>query len=326
MYLSIREEDADDIGDTQIHIRGLVGNLGAKAPRGVLQVALYDPPPQMPERESGRRQLADWMASPRNPLPARVLANRVWHWVYGAGLVRTTDNFGTTGESPSHPELLDRMATDLVAGDWSLKSLIRQLVTLRAYRLSDEAAPETVAADPENRLLGRANRRRLDAECLVDTMLWVSGELELTAGGPTLKPALTADYGYQHDSRRRAVYWPVLRNVLPEVFEVFDFADPSLVTGRRSASTVAPQALFLRNHPFVLEQSRQAARRMLADDSAADDSERLGRVYERALGRGPTSREREATLEFLRGSGADRETAWAQVFQVLIASVDFRYQ
>ncbi len=209
---------------------------------------------------------------------------------------------------------------------WDVKRLIRRIVTSNTYRQSSVVTPELNAKDPENRLLGRAHRRRLDAECLVDTMLWVSGELDLTAGGPTLKPALAVDYGYQHDSRRRAVYWPVLRNVLPEVFEVFDFADPSLVTGRRSASTVAPQALFLRNHPFVLEQSRQAARRMLADDSAADDSERLGRVYERALGRGPTSREREATREFLRGSGADRETAWAQVFQVLIASVDFRYQ
>ncbi|MFO0867991.1 MAG: DUF1553 domain-containing protein [Pirellulales bacterium] len=330
-YLSIREEDADEIGDTHVHIRGLVSNLGAQAPRGVLRVALYGDPPRMPERESGRRELAAWLASPQNPLPSRVLVNRVWHWLCGAGLVRTVDNFGTTGEPPSHPALLDDLTWRFVADGWSTKTLVRRIVSSRFYRLSSVAEPAVVAADPENRLLARAHRRRLDAECLLDTMLWVSGELDLTAGGTSFSPSLAADYGFQHQSRRRAVYWPVFRNVLPEPLEAFDFADPSLVTGRRSTSTVAPQALFLRNHPFVLDRSRAAARRLLREAPGETDEVRLDRACQLTLGRVASPAEREATRAFLASAGADpkagsdQEAAWAQVLQALMSSLDFRY-
>ncbi|MFO0904339.1 MAG: DUF1553 domain-containing protein [Pirellulales bacterium] len=325
-YISVREEDGDEIGDTQVHIRGLVSNLGPTVPRGVLQVALYDAPPVMPERESGRRELAQWLASPRNPLTARVYVNRVWHWLYGQGLVRTPDNFGTTGEAPSHPELLDRLTVDFLADDWSTKSLVRRLATLHAYRLDDRPLAAAATADPENRWLTHARRRRLDAESLVDSILSLSGELDRRAYGPTLKPDLAADYGYQHDSKRRALYWPVLRNVLPEVFEAFDFADPSLVTGKRTTSTVATQALLLNNHPFVLSQSRATARRLLADSTLQHDSERLERLYRDALGRTPTSGEREPILAFVAAGAARPEETWSQVVQVVVSSLDFRYQ
>ncbi len=327
-YVAIREETGDEVGDTYVHIRGLVANRGATVPRGVPQVALYEPFPAIAAGESGRRQLADWLASPRNPLAARVMVNRVWHWMFGAGLVRTTDNFGTTGEPPSHPELLDRMAFDLHSRDGSVKWLVRELALSQAYRLSEQGPSARV--DPENRSFARANRRRLDAESIADTLLWASGELDLTMGGPLLKPGLAADYGYQHDSRRRAVYWPVLRNVLPELFEAFDFADPSLSTGRRSTSTVAPQALFLRNHPFVLDRARETARRSLADKPELDDTDRVLDLFRFVMGRAPSSQEREASVRFVNETkavaGGAAEPAWALWVQALFGTIDFRYQ
>ncbi len=322
MVMTVVEEK--EIGDAQIHIRGSVHNLGEAAPRGFLQVASYGTLPAIPANESGRRQLGDWLARQDNPLPARVMANRVWHWLFGSGIVRTTDNFGTTGELPSHPELLDHLAVRFVEDGWSVKKLVRQIVRSRTYRLSATAPTALAGADPENRLFGRMNRRRLDAECLRDTMLLVSGRLQLDRGGPTYRPNLAADYGYRHtDSTRRSVYLPVFRNALPEIFEVFDFADPSVSTGRRNVSTVAPQALYLMNHPFVLDQAKAAAQRLLAEQSLDDDG-RITLAYRRALGREPSEAERRIALKFL-GETRDSQEAWAIFCQSLFASMDFRY-
>ncbi|HXG10340.1 MAG TPA: DUF1553 domain-containing protein [Gemmataceae bacterium] len=340
MVMTVFEEK--EIEDTHVHIRGSVHTLGEKVPRGFLQVATYGTPPAIPAGESGRRQLGEWIASPQNPLTARVIVNRAWHWLFGAGLVRTTDNFGTTGEPPSHPELLDYLAVRFMEEGWSIKKLVRGLVLSRAYRLSSTADRENLTADPENRLLGRMNRRRLEAECIRDAMLAVSGQLDLTPGGPTFPASLTSDFNYKPtDIRRRSVYVPVFRNALPDLFEVFDFADPSMVTGRRNVTTVTPQALFLLNHPFVLEQARHAADRLLAEREL-DDEGRITRAYRLALGRPPTEAERRIAREFLvasltlpsppaaggegrvRGAG-DARQAWAILVQALFASVDFRY-
>src|SRR5262249_3618910 len=152
---------------------------------------------------------------------ARVIVNRGWHWLFGAGLVRTTDTFGVTGEAPSHPELLDYLAVRFVDDGWSMKKLVRQIVLSHTYRLATASSSQALEADPENRLLWRMNRRRLEAECLRDTILSVSGRLKLDRGGPTFKPGLKADYGYQHTDIRRSVYAPVFRNALPELFEMF---------------------------------------------------------------------------------------------------------
>src|SRR5262249_57960434 len=138
-------------------------------------------------KESGRRELAAWLASPDNPLTARVMVNRIWHHLFGAGLVRTVDNFGTVGERPSHPELLDYLALRFVRDGWSVKKMIRLLVLSRAYQMSSVGRAGASAVDPENRLLSHMNRRRLDAECLRDAMLCVSGRLDRTAGGPTVQ-------------------------------------------------------------------------------------------------------------------------------------------
>jgi hypothetical protein len=282
----------------------------------------------IPKNQSGRAELASWIASKDNPLTARVMVNRAWHWLLGDGIVRTVDNFGTTGERPSNQELLDHLALRFQANPdrggmgWSVKKLVRAVVLSRTYRQSSSGDPKTVAADPENRLFGRANRRRLEAECIRDTVLAVSGQLDLTRGGPTFPANLASDYGYKTNSNRRSIYLPQFRNALPEMLEVFDAADPSTVTGKRNSGTVAPQALFMMNHPFVLEQSKLAATRLLAEKHTDNDA-RLTRAYRLALGREPTAGEREVAERFLKGK--NEKDAWTALFHALFASAEFRY-
>lgn len=265
------------------------------------------------------------------------MANRVWHWLFGSGLVRTVDNFGTTGETPSHPQLLDELALSLAEDGWSVKRLIRRIVTSRTYQASsivaDEYAEQVAAADPENRLYAHANRRRLDAECLRDAMLAASGELRVESNERTFPAKLTADYAFRHDGFERSVYVPVFRNAISDVLAAFDAADPSLVTGRRDASVVAPQALLMLNHPFVHERATAAADKLLAESEPAT-RERVERAYRIALGRSPTEAEAGVIVRFVEGElknddvAAERDhnrQVWRQVFATLFASVDFRY-
>ncbi len=312
------------IENERVHIRGNVQTLGETVPRGFLQVATYGQPELPGEKQSGRRELANWLAIRDNPLPARVMANRVWHWLFGAGLVRTTDNFGTTGEVPSHPELLDYLATRFVNEGWSVKKLVREIVLSRTYRQSSDASPEQLTADPENRLLSHMNRRRLDAECLRDAMLLVSGHLQTEAGGPSFDTTLSSDFGFSHKDARRSVYSPAFRNARLELIEVFDAADPSSVTGKRNVSTVAPQALFLMNHPFVLDESKQAAKRLLEVPNQSDEA-RVMTAYRRTLGRAPTTAELEIALRFIRERSSDPQSAFTALMQSLLATIDFRY-
>jgi uncharacterized protein DUF1553 len=206
--------------------------------------------------------------------------------------------------------------------EWSVKKLIRGIVLSSAYRQA--ALGKALDADPDNRLLSGANRRRLDAECIRDLLLGVSGQLKLDPpAGPTYPSSLSADYSYKAVSSHRSVYLPVFRNALPEIFEAFDFADASVTTGRRNVSTVAPQALYLMNNPFVHEQARVAAKRLLAEKHA-DDRARLARAWRLALGRGPQEGEAALALRHL-GSVKQAETAWASIFHALFASPEFRF-
>ena len=312
-------EELPEVEETRVHVRGSVHNLGEVVPRGFLRVATDGTAPRMPERQSGRRELADWLAGRDNPLTARVFANRAWHWLFGSGLVRTVDNFGTTGEPPSDPALLDYLAIRFMDDGWSVKRLVRRIVTSRACRRAAVDDPRARAIDPDNRLIWRANRRRLDAECLRDAMLAASGRLDPTRGGPGFPTDLAADYGFKRDDERRSVYLPAFRNALPELIAAFDAADPSLVVGRRDVSTAAPQALVMMNHPFVIDQARHAAHRLLATPGM-DDEARTDRAYRLALGRPPTEAERRAAVGFLEG-GAD----WTILIQALFATADFRY-
>ncbi|MFN3484635.1 MAG: DUF1553 domain-containing protein [Planctomycetota bacterium] len=321
MAMALREEK--EARDLRIHLRGSVHTLGEVAPRGFLQVACPGPPPRMPSRESGRRELAEWLASRENPLTARVFVNRAWHWLFGAGIVRTPDNFGVTGERPSHPELLDWLAVRFMDEGWSVKKLVRRLVLSRAYRMSSEAPLPAPEADPENRWLGRMNRRRLEAECLRDTILWVAGTLRLDAAGRTYPASLSSDYGYVHPGTERSVYVPVFRNALPEIFQAFDFADPSVPTGRRDAGTAAPQALFLMNSAFVRTQAERAAGRLLAE-KAGSQRERAVRAWRLALGRFPSESEADLACRYV-AAAPDARAAWTDLLQALFASAEFRY-
>ena len=313
-------------GDIHLAIRGVAHNQGPLIPRGVLQVASTDPFPSLPNDCSGRLELANWIASEQHPLTARVMANRVWYWLTGRGLVPTVDNFGSTGEPPTHPQLLDHLASSLVDQGWSIKKLVRQILLSRVYRLSTHVDAANQQRDPDNRLLWRMNRKRLRAEDIRDTLLFVAGSLDLKQGGPTIKAGTSIEYGYKFDSSRRSVYLPVFRNTLPEMFEVFDFADPNIQQGRRTTSTIASQALLMMNHPFVIEQAKAAAAAM-PPDVQFDTAAGVQHAYYQVLGRPPGPEENSIAIEFVASLSDEskRPARWAMLYQTLFECMDFRY-
>jgi hypothetical protein len=304
-------------------------NFGASVPRGFLQAAVpADAPPAAIETGSGRRELAAWITSPEQPLTARVMANRIWLHLLGHGIVRSPDNFGMTGELPSHPELLDHLARRLIDGGWSTKKLVRAIVMSRTYQLDSRRTAHGAAKDPDNRLLSHAHRRSLGAEAIRDTVLLLGGRLDPDHGGPSLPPGFKSEFGYEFTSLKRSVYLPVFRNSLHEVFATFDFANPNFTVGKRSESTIPTQSLFRANSPFIHEHSDSAARQALALE-APDDRERLRLVFLRTLGREPHPGERARSLAFLQETagpaGTSRREAWAALHRALFSSLDFRY-
>lgn len=323
---SIRE--AKQIADEPINQRGNVHSPGDIVPRGFLHV-LPTANLAIPQNQSGRLELGQWLSDASNPLPARVLANRIWHWTFGVGIVRTVDNLGTTGELPSHPELLDYLARRLVSEKWSVKTMVRLMATSHTYRLSSARDAKSTAADPDNRLYAHMNRRRMDAESIRDTILSVSGALAPFEGGSTHDDSLKSDFGFKQTGNYRSVYLPAFRNALPELFEAFDMADASVSTGRRNVSTVAPQSLFMLNSSFVQQQASIAANRLLKESASSSDDHRLNRAYEIALGRMPSDGERRAAIAFLSKAASKSPTetqeSWSQIFHALFASMDFRY-
>ncbi|MBA2224897.1 DUF1553 domain-containing protein [Thermogemmata fonticola] len=340
--LAMAVRDEDKIEDCRINIRGNPHQLGDVVPRGVLRVLPHAAPAQIPQHQSGRRELAEWIAA--QPLTARVAVNRIWAHLFGRGIVRTVDDFGAQGERPSHPELLEALAAEFVRNGGSHKQLIRLLVLTHTYRQSVHAPPPLIQADPENRLFGRANRRRLEAEVLRDAMLTVSGQLDRRGGGPVVshlgEVAVENNSRSQHldtDAiRTRSVYLPIIRNELPPILEVFDFADPDVPVGQRDATTVSTQALFLMNSTFANRQARLAAARLCAETQ--DDRQRLERLFLLAFGRKPTPQEIQRTLDFLQEFTLKLQTlpserqpkdlrleAWAAVCLSVFASHEFRY-
>ncbi len=315
--------DAEEPADTPVRIRGLVRNFGENAPRGFLQVAMPAdrPTPDIAPGQSGRRELAEWVASPDNPLTARVLANRIWMHLFGEGLVRSVDNFGTTGVPPTHPELLDHLASRLIAHDWSARALIREILLTRAWAMStDNDDPRAATADPENHLLWRAHRRKLDAETLRDSLLMLGGNLDPAGGGESLPDGFRSEFGFEFTSLKRAVYLPSFRNQMHEIFTTFDFANPNFVVGQRSRSNIPTQALYLMNSPFVHEQAALAAGNLLASDT----EDRLGMAYRKTLGRPPRAEERALAESFLLADGGDAES-WSALMRTLFSCVDFQY-
>jgi len=310
--------DVEQPADGHVHIRGDVRRLGPAVSRGFVR-ACSPATAHISEGESGRRQLARWLVGPARSLTARVYVNRVWHHMFGAGIVRTTDNFGTTGEPPSHPALLDWLARSFIEHRWSTKALVRAMARSHVYAMCVEAH---AAADPENRLLAHANRRRLDAEAIRDAILSISGQLDLTAGGGTIRKMAEYDYGYEFDTLRRSVYVPRFRNSVLDLFAVFDAANPSMVVGRRFTSNVPAQALYMMNSSWVIEQARHAAARLLTSPLDGRDA-RIERAWLITLGRPPIAAELAVAHRHL--AATDLEKGWADLFHGLFASLDFRY-
>ena len=310
--------------DTKVRIRGMARSYGKIVPRGILKVThAADQNPFKISSGSGRLELAEWIASPRNPLTARVLANRIWLHLFGHGLVRTPDNFGLTGPAPSHPKLLDHLAQRLLSGNWSTKQLIRALVLTRTYQLSSAPPDEALHLDPQNLLLSHAHRRPLDAEVLRDSLLLLAGKLDLSTGGPSLPPGFKSEFNFNFKTLKRSAYVPVFRNSLYEVFSTFDFANPNFTIGKRSQSTIATQSLFLANSPFMHEHARFATDE-LAKLQATDDPERVRLAFLRTLSRPPNAEELSLSLDFVRHGGGE-EAAWEALQRALFTTVDFRY-
>ncbi|MBD3674783.1 MAG: DUF1553 domain-containing protein [Planctomycetaceae bacterium] len=329
LALAVKERETP--GDYFVCIRGEHQNLGDRVSRGFLTVANYEGAPQVSKDESGRLELAEWIADARHPLTARVYVNRVWHHLMGAGIVRSVDNFGKLGERPTHPLLLDQLAVEFIEHDWSTKWLVREIVLSQTYQQSTKHDDDKWQADPENRLLWRMHRKPLPAEAIRDTMLLATGELSFEQGGPPVDNLGTLvtqnnpnDKGVTLESTNiRTMYQPIIRNELPTLMRVFDFADPDFVTGKRPETTVPSQALWMLNSPFMAEQAMKVSRRVLVKQFSTE-SESLEYLYLITIGRPPTEKEIELATHFLQANDTGPAANWADLAHALLASTASR--
>ncbi|MBI3412207.1 MAG: PSD1 domain-containing protein [Planctomycetes bacterium] len=298
--------------DVKVHIRGSYLRLGDVAPRRFPEIVAGAEQEPIASG-SGRLDLARWIARPANPLTARVMVNRIWQQHFGEGIVRTPSNFGKLGEPPTHPELLDHLAMQFVKNDWSIKKMHRLIMLSATYQQSSDPSPEALKLDPDNRLWSRMNRRRLEAEAIRDNILAVSGKLDLKPGGPATR---------EFASPRRSLYQMTVRSDRSGFGPLFDTPDSTAVTEKRINSTVAPQALYLLNHPFILEQTETLSKRILA--AAKDDRSRIHIAYTVLYGRRPSPEELQVGLEFL-GGVTNSERGWEEYCQVLLCVNEFMY-
>jgi hypothetical protein len=320
--------------------RGEINRPGRRVPRRFPEVIEIPDAPPVPARQSGRLEFAKWLTHPDHPLTARVMANRIWRHLFGAGLVRTVDNFGFSGERPTHPELLDTLAVKFMADGWSVKQLVRELVLSRTYRQSSAFRRDAFQADPENRWLWRASKRRLEAEAIRDAMLAVSGELDTTRPAGSLVAKLIGDRPISligldpripadlDDSKHRSVYLPVLRDRLPDVLDLFDFAEPSLVTGDRETTNVPVQALYLMNSSFVQARATALAERLWRESH--DHDQRIRAAFELCFSRAPDAEELKLAAAYFQQnqiSSSDEKRQrklFASYCQALLATAEFR--
>ena len=289
---------------------------------------------------SGRLDLANWIASPDNPLTARVIANRVWHHHFGRGLVASTSDFGVRGERPSHPELLDYLARYLIEHDWSIKSLHRLILTSRTWQLSSASVVDNQSIDPDNVFLWRSNRRRLDAEQLRDTVLSLSGQLDRSVGQTHPFPHRMTYFFRQHepfvgdfDNHLRSVYQFRQRIRKDPYLDLFDAPDGNLHVGTRRPTTTSLQALFLLNSEFIVGQSRVIADRLVSECDTRESC--IHWAYQHLFSRLPRPAEIETVSQQLErlaaqsgtsGSGSERRvTSWAPLLQAMLCSNEFLY-
>ncbi len=306
-------QDAPKLVPAHVFVRGNPNNLGAEAPPHFLS-ALSDAP-QPFTHGSGRLDLADAVADRNNPLTARVIVNRVWQWNFGRGIVNSPSDFGTRGDLPSHPELLDYLSTRFMDEGWSIKKLLKWIVLSSAYQQSSADRPEARAVDPENKLLWRVNRQRLDYESLRDSTLFVAGQLDQTVGG------LPFSVASQPAVTRRTAYAYIQRGHLPGELNAFDFAIPDSHVPQRFLTTVPQQALFLMNSPFIMEESRHLVRR-LEIRSAPNDRARVNALYHVAYGRAASDDEVAMALEFVNSEDSKDTPGPAPVWQYGITNFD----
>lgn len=307
--------------DAHIYLRGNHANLGRTVPRGFPKAISVSDSTFAHEGSvirdgSGRRELAAWLVSAANPLTARVMVNRIWQHHFGTGLVRTSANFGVMGDAPSHPELLDFLADRFGTSGWSMKAIHRLIMLSNVYQQSSTSNAAGLAADPENRLLWRMNRRKLEAEAFRDALFTAAGRLDSTPGGP----------GFQDASKpRRSLYLMSVRTgaKTSEFGTLFDAPDCSAIVERRNESVVAPQALFLMNDPLVAELATALGQRVMSDVPGGDDRAHIRHLYEITTGRFPTEEELEIGVQLV----ADRSqtSAWSSYCRLVVSLNEFMF-
>ena len=340
--------DREMIVDVPVLKRGEITQPGEVVPRAFPTVFGLDQKNALPKDASGRLEFAQWLTDPQHPLTSRVMVNRIWKHVFGEGLVATVDDFGSTGQPPSHPELLNFLAVRFVENGWSIKSTVRELVLSRTYRQASTWREGAFVSDPDNRLLWRMPKRRLEAEAIRDAMLAVSGELDRSRPEASLVGRVIGDRPISligldkrlptdlDGSVHRSVYLPVIRDRLPDVLELFDFASASFVTGARETTNVPTQALYLMNSPFVQERAAALARRV-RDEASDDQRAAIHFVFRLCFGRKPEADEEASALKFLStGAGTGNESGrtdkttdkatdtMTRFCQAILCTVEFR--
>jgi len=346
--------DGPKPADMPVYVRGNPYAPSTVVPRGTLRVASWDKFPVIPAGQSGRLQFADWLADKRNPLTARVTVNRIWQKLFGTGIVPSVDYFGTRGDVPTNPELLDHLASRFMRGGWSQKAFLRSLVLSRTYRLSSSNDALAMKLDPENKLFWRMNRQRLDAEALRDSMLAISGELTRDSGGPALVLEEPENCGslalkgvnppnYRHAKPRptqefeRTLYLPVLRGGTagPDRLRAFfDFVDPAGTAGQRNQTVVPTQSLFLLSNDLLRKRATTLADQLITAES--NELARLEALWLRVLNRPITSTEREEATAFLgnvepliktvKGRPALDSIKWRELCHSLLAANEFVFR
>ncbi|MCC6882805.1 MAG: DUF1553 domain-containing protein [Verrucomicrobiales bacterium] len=312
----VREEKPVQLA---IQIRGDVASKGEVVPRRFLR--LLSPGGEAPTftaENSGRLDLAEAIISRRNPLTARVFVNRVWAVMFGRALVGTPSNFGTLGEAPTHPALLDDLAVRFMDNGWSLKWLVREIALSSSYRQSCDGDPATHAADPANLLYGHMNRRRLPVEGLRDAMLSAAGSLDETLGGPSFEAS-------DPEMTRRTVYARISRLQVDPLLSIFDFPDPNLHSEKRNETTTPLQKLFLLNSPFMIRQADALADRLARETGGAPDEVRIRRAYELVYARPVSAAELAIGRAFLSEATGEGKSPWQQYAQILLSANEMQY-
>ena len=323
--------------NARLLVRGELNQPAQEVERGFVQV-LLDRPARISSKSGGRLEMAKWMTDEKNPLTARVMVNRIWLHLFGDGIVTTPENFGATGQYPSHPELLDHLAIRFMESNWSVKTIIKEIVTSRTYRMSSNFDAGNFEKDPDNRYRWRTNKRRIDAEVIRDSMLFVSQNIsferprgsQVSELAGTRQQLRTNQLSWDETQPYRSVYLPVMRDNLPRVLAVFDFAEPSMVMGKRESSNTPSQALYMLNNKFVLEQAESLARVLAKENS--DVGKQVNKAFVLCYGRNATPAEISAAKKFFdefdppgtfrRVKQVEKLAAFCQA---LFASAEFRY-